>query len=49
MVAASPVIGQCWHYVGGYLFGLASQIVVAFVIPWLLILWVLSLTLCIHS
>lgn len=29
------------YYVGGYLFGLASQIVVALLIPWLLMLWVL--------
>ena len=44
MVAASPCYrteNKVLHYVGGYLFGLASQIVVALLIPWLLILWVL--------
>jgi hypothetical protein len=44
MVAASPCYrteNKVLHYVGGYLFGLASQIVVALLITWLLILWVL--------
>lgn len=44
MVAASPCYrteNKVLHYVGGYLFGLVSQIVVALLIPWLLILWVL--------
>lgn len=44
MVAASPCYrteNKVLHYVGGYLFGMASQIVVALLIPWLLILWVL--------
>ena len=44
MVAASPCYrteNKVLHYVGGYLFGLASQVVVALLIPWLLILWVL--------
>lgn len=44
MVAASPCYrteNKILHYVGGYLFGLTSQVVVALVMPWLLILWVL--------
>lgn len=44
MVAASPCYrteNKVLHYIGGYLFGLASQIVVALLIPWLLMLWVL--------
>lgn len=44
MVAASPCYrteNKILHYVGGYLFGLTSQVVVALLIPWLLILWVL--------
>lgn len=44
MVAVSPCYrteNKVLHYVGGYLFGLASQVVVALVMPWLLILWVL--------
>ena len=44
MVAASPCYrteNKVLHYVGGYLFGLASQIVVALLIPWLLLLWAL--------
>ena len=44
MVAASPCYrteNKVLHYVGGYLFGLARQVVVALVMPWLLILWVL--------
>lgn len=44
MVAATPYYrteNKVLHYVGGYLFGLASQVVVALLTPWLLILWVL--------
>ncbi|MBF1414341.1 MAG: hypothetical protein HXN33_02050 [Prevotella histicola] len=44
MVAASPCYrteNKILHYVGGYLFGLTSQVVVALLMPWLLILWVL--------
>ena len=44
MVAASPCYrteNKVLHYVGGYLFGLASQVVVALVMPWLLVLWTL--------
>ena len=44
MVAASPryrTENKVLHYVGGYLFGLASQVVVALVMPWLLTSWIL--------
>ncbi len=44
MVAASPryrTENKILHYIGGYLFGLASQVVVALVMPWLLTSWIL--------
>ncbi len=52
MVAASPCYrteNKVLHYVGGYLFGLASQVVVALVMPWLLILWILFPLVFIHK
>lgn len=42
MVAASPYYrteGKVIHYFGGYLFGVASQVVVAILEPWLLCIW----------
>lgn len=42
MVAASPYYRterKVIHYFGGYLFGVASQVVVAILEPWLLCLW----------
>lgn len=44
IVAATPYYrteNKVLHYVGGYLFGLASQVVVALLTPWILISWVL--------
>ena len=52
MVAASPYYrteNKVLHYVGGYLFGMASQIVVALLIPWLLISWILFPLVFIHK
>ena len=51
MVAASPCYrteNKILHYIGGYLFGLASQVVVALVMPWLLVPWTLFPFVFIH-
>lgn len=44
MVAASPLYkseNKVLHYVGGYLFGIMTQVVVAMINPWWLFAWVL--------
>ena len=44
LVSASPYYrteNKVLHYAGGYLFGIASQVVVALLCPWLLLGWII--------